>query len=58
MEESNLLRATITSPPGKELPVHTGQEAGWDPESVRMQWQIDAFTDSARNWAPVMQPIA
>jgi hypothetical protein len=34
MEVSGLLHAPAALPPWREPPVPTGQEAGWNPESV------------------------
>jgi hypothetical protein len=39
MEVSGQLHDTAALPPGKELPVPIGYEAGWAPESVWLRWR-------------------
>jgi hypothetical protein len=46
------------SPPGKELSVPIGEQAGWVPEPVWTLWNTVKSLDLAGNQTPVVQSVA
>jgi len=49
MELSGQFHVPAALAPGKELPVPTGQEPGWDPEPVLTRWHREKFPAPAGN---------
>jgi hypothetical protein len=57
MEVSGQLHAPAALPPGKELLVPIGEEAGWAPEPFWTWWWREKFRESNPR-TPIVQPVA
>jgi hypothetical protein len=58
LEGGGQIHAPAALPPGKEVQVPIGWEAGWVSETVWMLWSREEFLTPAGNRTPAIHPVS